>query len=105
MSTSTDPRASTDWDPRSWRDRVALQQPHWPDADAHARVLEQLGVLPPLVFAGESRELTASLAAVAEGKAFLLAGDNKIVNGSAIGSYTVDIISLMEVPLDRRPCK
>jgi 3-deoxy-7-phosphoheptulonate synthase len=39
-------------------------------------VLEQLGVLPPLVFAGESRELTESLAAVAEGKAFLLqAGD------------------------------
>jgi 3-deoxy-7-phosphoheptulonate synthase len=33
-------------------------------------------VLPPLVFAGESRELTESLAAVAEGKAFLLqAGD------------------------------
>jgi 3-deoxy-7-phosphoheptulonate synthase len=39
-------------------------------------VLEQLRVLPPLVFAGESRELTESLAAVAEGKAFLLqAGD------------------------------
>ena len=33
-------------------------------------------MLPPLVFAGESRELTESLAAVAEGKAFLLqAGD------------------------------
>jgi len=33
-------------------------------------------VLPPLVFAGESRELTERLAAVAEGKAFLLqAGD------------------------------
>jgi len=33
-------------------------------------------VLPPLVFAGEARELTESLAAVAEGKAFLLqAGD------------------------------
>jgi 3-deoxy-7-phosphoheptulonate synthase len=76
VSTSIDPRASTDWDPRSWRDRVALQQPQWPDADAHARALEELSVLPPLVFAGESRELTERLAAVAEGKAFLLqAGD------------------------------
>jgi 3-deoxy-7-phosphoheptulonate synthase len=76
VSTSTAPRASTDWDPRSWRDRVALQQPHWPDAEAHARALKELGVLPPLVFAGEARELTESLAAVAEGKAFLLqAGD------------------------------
>ena len=76
MSTSIDPHASTDWDPRSWRDRVALQQPQWPDADAHARALRDLSVLPPLVFAGESRELTERLAAVAEGKAFLLqAGD------------------------------
>ncbi|MDG2160186.1 MAG: 3-deoxy-7-phosphoheptulonate synthase class II [Acidimicrobiales bacterium] len=76
MSTSIDPHASTDWDPRSWRDRVALQQPQWPDADAHARALGDLSVLPPLVFAGESRELTERLAAVAEGKAFLLqAGD------------------------------
>ena len=76
MSTSTTPRASTDWDPGSWRDRVALQQPHWPDADAHAQALKELGGLPPLVFAGEARELTESLAAVSEGKAFLLqAGD------------------------------
>ena len=38
--------------------------------------LGDLSVLPPLVFAGESRELTERLAAVAEGKAFLLqAGD------------------------------
>ncbi len=59
MSTSIDPRASTDWDPRSWRDRGALQQPQWPDADAHARALEELSVLPPRVFAGDARELTA----------------------------------------------
>ena len=39
-------------------------------------MLDQLGVLPPLVFAGESRELTERLAAVATGDAFLLqAGD------------------------------
>ena len=76
MSTSTTPRPSTDWDPRSWRGRVALQQPQWPDAEAHQQVLDQLGVLPPLVFAGESRELTERLAAVANGDAFLLqAGD------------------------------
>ena len=76
MSTSTTPRPSTDWGPRSWRERVALQQPQWPDAEAHQQVLDQLGVLPPLVFAGESRELTERLAAVANGHAFLLqAGD------------------------------
>ena len=76
MSTSTTPRPSTDWDPQSWRGRVALQQPQWPDAEAHQQVLDQLGVVPPLVFAGESRELTERVAAVANGDAFLLqAGD------------------------------
>jgi 3-deoxy-7-phosphoheptulonate synthase len=39
-------------------------------------VLKQMATLPPLVFAGEARDLTAQLAAVADGKAFLLqAGD------------------------------
>jgi 3-deoxy-7-phosphoheptulonate synthase len=39
-------------------------------------VLKQMGSLPPLVFAGEARDLTAELGEVAEGRAFLLqAGD------------------------------
>ena len=76
MNTATSPRSDTGWTPRSWRDRVALQQPQWPAADAHPQVLAQLGDLPPLVFAGEARELTEKLAAVSEGQAFLLqAGD------------------------------
>jgi len=64
------------WNPRTWRDYVALQQPQWPDGDAHEAALEQLSSLPPLVFAGETRELTERLADVAAGRAFLLqAGD------------------------------
>jgi len=64
------------WTSRTWRDRTALQQPQWPDGDAHEAVLEQLSSLPPLVFAGETRELTSRLADVAAGRAFLLqAGD------------------------------
>ena len=48
----------------------------WPDDDELERVLKELAALPPLVFAGEARRLTASLAQVAEGRAFLLqAGD------------------------------
>src|SRR5205823_9863443 len=39
-------------------------------------VLKRLAALPPLVFAGEARRLTAALGDVAEGRAFLLqAGD------------------------------
>ena len=59
-----------------WRDYPAVQQPDWPDAAELDRALKQLAALPPLVFAGEARNLQASLADVAAGKAFLLqAGD------------------------------
>jgi 3-deoxy-7-phosphoheptulonate synthase len=48
----------------------------WPDADALKQVEERLAALPPLVFAGEARDLTDTLAAVSERRAFLLqAGD------------------------------
>ena len=71
MSTDAAP-----WTPRSWRDAPAEQQPDWPDELALAAVLARLESLPPLVFAGEVRELTAQLAQVADGRAFLLqAGD------------------------------
>ncbi|MDQ6696746.1 MAG: 3-deoxy-7-phosphoheptulonate synthase class II [Actinomycetota bacterium] len=64
------------WEPTSWRRRPAAQQPDWPDEHAFEQVLKQMATLPPLVFAGEARDLTAQLAAVADGKAFLLqAGD------------------------------
>ena len=67
---------TSSWSPSSWRRLRAAQQPLWPDEGALDRALKHLGSLPPLVFAGEARALTAQLAAVAEGKAFLLqAGD------------------------------
>ena len=67
---------TSSWSPASWRNRPAAQQPPWPDEGALDRALKHLGSLPPLVFAGEARALTGQLAAVAEGKAFLLqAGD------------------------------
>jgi len=58
--------------PSAWRRRRAERQPAWPDDVALARMLARIGELPPLVFAGEVRELRARLAAVAEGRAFLL---------------------------------
>jgi len=67
---------SATWSPSSWHDRPAGQQPDWPDAGALEQALKQLSTLPPLVFAGEARALTASLGDVAAGRAFVLqAGD------------------------------
>jgi 3-deoxy-7-phosphoheptulonate synthase len=79
MGEVTDERAAPSgrpWTPSTWRDRPAAQQPDWPDGDALDAALGELGRMPPLVFAGEARNLTAALGAVSEGRAFLLqAGD------------------------------
>src|SRR5580704_16405843 len=64
------------WSPSSWRDFEALQQPEWPDEARVEAVRRKLHALPPLVFAGEARQLQAALGEVAAGRAFLLqAGD------------------------------
>ncbi|HWI04722.1 MAG TPA: 3-deoxy-7-phosphoheptulonate synthase, partial [Acidimicrobiales bacterium] len=66
----------TDWTPSTWRARPAAQQPDWPDGGALDDVLKRLATRPPLVFAGEVRQLTSTLADVAAGRAFVLqAGD------------------------------
>ena len=62
------------WNPAAWRAKPALQMPEYPDANALAGAESRLAAYPPLVFAGEARDLTAQLARAAEGKAFLLQG-------------------------------
>jgi len=62
------------WDRRSWRHLTAHQQPHYEDAAALEAVEGELRRYPPLVFAGEARDLTRRLAEVSRGEAFLLQG-------------------------------
>jgi len=62
------------WTPNSWRNKPIKQVPFYPDAQALTDVEARLRTYPPLVFAGEARKLKSQLAAVAEGKAFLLQG-------------------------------
>src|ERR1700681_2208650 len=62
------------WTPDSWRARPVKQVPDYPDAKALADVEAQLATFPPLVFAGEARNLKKELARVAAGEAFLLQG-------------------------------
>ena len=67
---------SATWSPDSWRERRALQQPAWPDADRAAAAVARLKSSPPLVFAGEARALREQLAKAIDRRAFLLqAGD------------------------------
>ena len=70
------PSTGRPWSPASWRDFPAAQQPDWPDLGAVDSVHKRLSAVPPLVFAGEARNLTKALGRVARGEAFLLqAGD------------------------------
>ena len=62
------------WSPDSWTRAEARQMPTYPDAAALDAATDTLASFPPLVFAGEARNLTADLGKVAEGKAFLLQG-------------------------------
>jgi len=57
-----------------WPDLVAAQQPPWPDAAELQAAVDELSVLPPLVFAGECDKLMHQLAAASRGEAFVLMG-------------------------------
>lgn len=65
---------SQPWTPDSWRALPIQQQPHYPDAAHVLRVEQSLASYPPLVFAGEARELRRQFAEVTQGRAFLLQG-------------------------------
>jgi 3-deoxy-7-phosphoheptulonate synthase len=62
------------WAPDSWRRRVVLQQPAYPDDDALAGVQRELAALPPLVTSWEILALKRQVAEAQEGRRFLLQG-------------------------------
>jgi 3-deoxy-7-phosphoheptulonate synthase len=65
---------AANWSPGSWTAADARQMPDYADAGALDAACTQLASYPPLVFAGEARNLTAHLAKVSRGEAFLLQG-------------------------------
>lgn len=63
-----------EWTPDTWRSKPAEQLPSYPDQEALERVEEIITGLPPLVFAGEARNLKKQLAGACHGEAFVLQG-------------------------------
>ena len=63
-----------EWQKSDWRNLPRVQMPDYVDATALAKVEAQLSNYPPLVFAGEARDLKAQLASASRGEAFLLQG-------------------------------
>ena len=64
----------TKWKPNSWRLKQAKHLPTYSDEKKLKTVTDALSSYPPLVFAGESRNLLNQLGEVANGNAFLLQG-------------------------------
>ena len=62
------------WSPESWRSKPIVQVPEYADKTALGDVEAKLATFPPLVFAGEARQLKKALADVAAGNGFLLQG-------------------------------
>ena len=64
----------SNWDRSSWRTKARRQMPDYTDAEDLASTENSLNNLPPLVFAGEVRNLKDELSKVEAGEAFLLQG-------------------------------
>ena len=58
----------------SWRSLLAEHQPRWPDETELNAVVDYLRTLPPLVFAGETDQLSEEMAEASRGRAFVLMG-------------------------------
>jgi len=65
---------SASWQPDSWQQKVAAQQPTYPDQEALQAALFQLSRLPPLVTSWEVESLKRQLAEAQHGERFLLQG-------------------------------
>ncbi|KQS72848.1 phospho-2-dehydro-3-deoxyheptonate aldolase [Rhizobium sp. Leaf371] len=77
------------WTPTSWRQKPISQVPDFPDASALAATEAQLATYPPLVFAGEARNLKKALANVSEGRGFLLQGGDCAESFAEHGADTI----------------
>ena len=65
-----------DWSPTSWKNKTALQQPHYHDETKLREALTHISSLPPLVHFGEVENLRSQIAEAGKGRRFVLqAGD------------------------------
>ncbi|MCL2001080.1 MAG: 3-deoxy-7-phosphoheptulonate synthase [Planctomycetes bacterium] len=78
------------WSRGSWRSSKGSHQiPAYPDSAALRDAEDRLKTYPPLVFAGEIRQLKVELARVAEGKAFLLQGGDCVETFADFNTFNI----------------
>ncbi|MCB5944990.1 class II 3-deoxy-7-phosphoheptulonate synthase [Acidocella sp. KAb 2-4] len=89
MDTITPAPLASGWTPHSWRNCPIRQVPSYPDPARLAAMEARIAKFPPLVFAGEARNLKAQLAQAAQGKAFVLQGGDC---AESFGDFTANVI-------------
>jgi len=77
------------WTPSSWRNFPIKQQPTYQDQGLLKKVEEILSSYPPLIFAGEARNLKEKLAKAGRGEAFLLQGGDCAESFSDFNSKSI----------------
>ncbi len=77
------------WSPSSWRDFPIKQQPIYKDLKLLKEVEEELRKFPPLIFAGEARNLKSDLARVGRGEAFIVQGGDCAESFDAFNADTI----------------
>ncbi|WP_292658864.1 3-deoxy-7-phosphoheptulonate synthase, partial [Nitratifractor sp.] len=77
------------WSPSSWRDFPIKQQPQYADQALLRSVEEELRSYPPLIFAGEARNLQKDLARVGRGEAFIIQGGDCAESFAAFNAETI----------------
>jgi 3-deoxy-7-phosphoheptulonate synthase len=89
MDTITPAPLANGWTPHSWRNCPIKQVPSYPDPAQLAAMEARLAKYPPLVFAGEARNLKEHLALASQGKAFVLQGGDC---AESFGDFTANVI-------------
>jgi len=77
------------WSPSSWRNFPIKQQPIYKDLELLKEVEKELSAFPPLIFAGEARNLKRDLARVGRGEAFIVQGGDCAESFSAFNADTI----------------
>ena len=77
------------WSPNSWREFPIKQQPTYPNQELLEEVEAELKSFPPLIFAGEARDLKENLAKAGRGEAFIIQGGDCAESFSAFNADSI----------------
>ncbi|MBP6754841.1 MAG: 3-deoxy-7-phosphoheptulonate synthase [Bacteroidia bacterium] len=93
---------NNNWKSSSWKKYPIRQQPNWPNNTELQKVLEELKMLPSLVFAGEIRNLTESLKNLEKNNSFIIQAGNcaesfSNCNGPKIHNYLRVILQMAKI--------